>query len=67
MVLQSAIIIISVLPAWEVTVTRQQGQEGVNLLSRTTGVFSVELCVKSEESTVCKITETHTVHVVSIT
>lgn len=49
--------------AWEVTVTRQQGQEGVNLLSRTTGVFSVELCVKSEGSTVCKITETHTVHV----
>ena len=54
-------------PAWEVVVTRQQGQEDVKMLSRITATFSVGQCVKSEGSTGCQITDTHTMHVVGIT
>ncbi|XP_054480805.1 uncharacterized protein il17rel isoform X2 [Anoplopoma fimbria] len=49
--------------AWEVVVTRQQGQEDVKMLSQITATFSVGLCVKSEGSTACQITNTHTMHV----
>ncbi|XP_033987368.1 putative interleukin-17 receptor E-like [Trematomus bernacchii] len=49
--------------AWEVVVTRQQGQEDVKMLSRITATFSVGQCVKSEGSTGCQITDTHTMHV----
>lgn len=36
------------------------------MLSQITATFSVGLCVKSEGSTVCQTTETHTVNVVGI-
>ncbi|XP_045927724.1 putative interleukin-17 receptor E-like [Micropterus dolomieu] len=49
--------------AWEVMVTRRQGQENVTMLSQITATFSVGLCVKSERSTVCQVTETHTMQV----
>uniref|UniRef100_UPI0037E72F01 interleukin-17 receptor E-like protein n=1 Tax=Semicossyphus pulcher TaxID=241346 RepID=UPI0037E72F01 len=49
--------------AWEFTVTRHEGQENVMMFSRITADFSVGLCVKSEGSSVCQITETHTMHV----
>lgn len=49
--------------AWEVFLTKQQGQEDLKMLSQITAVFSVELCVKSEGSAECQITKTHTVHV----
>lgn len=49
--------------AWKVIATRQQGQEDVKMLSQITATFSVELCVRSEGSTVCQITDTHTMHV----
>ncbi|XP_059182159.1 putative interleukin-17 receptor E-like [Centropristis striata] len=49
------------IKAWEVM--RQQGQEDVNMLSQITATFSVGLCVKSEGSNECQVTETHTVHV----
>lgn len=47
--------------------TRRQGQENVTMLSQITATFSVGLCVKSERSTVCQVTETHTMQVVGIT
>lgn len=37
------------------------------MLAQTTATFSVGLCVKSAESGLCQITETHTVHVVGST
>ncbi|KAA8580037.1 putative interleukin-17 receptor E-like [Etheostoma spectabile] len=46
--------------AWEMIVTRQQGQEDIEMLSQITATFSVGLCAKSEASTVC---DTHTMHV----
>ncbi|XP_037615755.1 putative interleukin-17 receptor E-like isoform X1 [Sebastes umbrosus] len=49
--------------AWEVVVTRRQGQEDVKMLSQITATFSVGLCVRSEGSTMCQITDTNTVHV----
>ncbi|XP_026217591.1 putative interleukin-17 receptor E-like isoform X2 [Anabas testudineus] len=49
--------------AWEVVVKRQQGHEEVKMLAQTTATFSVGLCVRSAESGLCQITETHTVHV----
>lgn len=45
----------------------QQGHEKVKMLAQTSATFSVGLCVKSAESGLCQITETHTLHVVSIT
>ncbi|XP_042367103.1 putative interleukin-17 receptor E-like [Plectropomus leopardus] len=48
---------------WELAVTRQQGQDDVKMLSQITATFSVELCVKSDRSTMCQINETHTMHV----
>lgn len=47
--------------------TRRQGQEDVKMLSQITATFSVGLCVRSEGSTMCQITDTNTVHVVGIT
>lgn len=49
--------------AWEVAVTGQQGHEEVKLSSQITATFSVGLCVKSEGSSECRVTETQTVHV----
>ncbi|XP_034382669.1 putative interleukin-17 receptor E-like isoform X2 [Cyclopterus lumpus] len=49
--------------AWKVVATRQQGQEDVKMLSQITATFSVGLCVRSEGSTVCQITDTHIMHV----
>nr|XP_046235075.1 putative interleukin-17 receptor E-like [Scatophagus argus] len=48
---------------WEVVVTRRQDHEDVKMLSQITATFSVGLCAKSEGSSACQITETHTVHV----
>ncbi|XP_029318120.1 putative interleukin-17 receptor E-like [Cottoperca gobio] len=48
--------------AWEVIVTRQLGQDDVKMLSHITATFSVALCVKSEGSAVCQITDTHIMH-----
>lgn len=47
--------------AWKVV--RQEDEEDVKMLSQITATFSVELCVKAEGSTVCQLTETHTIHV----
>ncbi|XP_068442981.1 interleukin-17 receptor E-like protein [Clinocottus analis] len=49
--------------AWKVVVTRQQGRKDVKMLSQITATYSVGLCVKSEGSTVCQVTDTHTMHV----
>lgn len=49
--------------AWEVVVTRAQGREDVKVSSKITDTFSVQLCVKSEGSTACQLTEARTVHV----
>ncbi|XP_044042331.1 putative interleukin-17 receptor E-like [Siniperca chuatsi] len=49
--------------AWEVVVMRRQGHEDVKMSSQITATFSVGLCVKSEGSTVCQVTKTHTMHV----
>lgn len=46
--------------------TGRQGHEDVKMLSQITATFSVGLCVKSEGSTVCQTTETHTMNVVGI-
>lgn len=53
-------------PEWEVVVSGTHGLNDVKVLSRITATFSVELCVKSEESTGCKAAETRTIHVVGI-
>ncbi|XP_053170214.1 interleukin-17 receptor E [Scomber japonicus] len=47
----------------EVSVKRQQGHEEVKMLSQINATFSVGLCVKSEASTMCQTTETHSVRV----
>ncbi|KAK5849218.1 hypothetical protein PBY51_008875 [Eleginops maclovinus] len=49
--------------AWEVVVMRQQVKDDVKMLSHITATFSVGQCVKSEGSTGCQITNTHTMHV----
>lgn len=49
--------------AWEVAVTRRQGQADAEISSPIAATFSVGLCVKSEASAPCHITKTHTVHV----
>ncbi|KAM9334628.1 interleukin-17 receptor E-like protein [Symphorus nematophorus] len=49
--------------AWEVVLMRGQGHEELKMLSQITATFSVGLCVKSEGSTGCQVTRTHTVHV----
>ncbi|XP_030295872.1 putative interleukin-17 receptor E-like [Sparus aurata] len=49
--------------AWEIVVTRKQDHEDVQMSSQINATFSVGLCVKSEGSAGCQVTETHTVHV----
>uniref|UniRef100_A0A3Q3W4D0 Interleukin-17 receptor C/E N-terminal domain-containing protein n=1 Tax=Mola mola TaxID=94237 RepID=A0A3Q3W4D0_MOLML len=53
--------------AWKLFVSRGQSQDHVKVLSQTTASFSVRLCAKSNGSTVCQATETHTMHVVGAT
>lgn len=65
--LVTIMIAVAIISAWEVVGTRRQGHEEVEMLSQITATFSVGLCAKSEGSTVCQTTETHTIHVVGIT
>ena len=47
--------------------TRKQDREDVQMSSQINATFAVGLCVKSEGSAGCHVTETQTVHVVGIT
>ncbi|KAE8281482.1 hypothetical protein D5F01_LYC20469 [Larimichthys crocea] len=49
--------------AWEVVVTKKEGHEDVTMSSQINATFSVGLCVKSEESSECRVTKTHIMHV----
>uniref|UniRef100_A0A1A8C373 Interleukin 17 receptor E n=1 Tax=Nothobranchius kadleci TaxID=1051664 RepID=A0A1A8C373_NOTKA len=51
------------IKAWEVVMTREQGQEDLQLQSMITATFSLGLCTKSGGSSKCQTTKTKTVHV----
>ncbi|CAJ1055067.1 putative interleukin-17 receptor E-like isoform X2 [Xyrichtys novacula] len=49
--------------AWELAETKREGHKSVEMSSRITANFSVELCVKPEGSDECKVSETSIIHV----
>ncbi len=57
----------NIFTAWEVVVTKKEGHEDVTMSSQINATFSVGLCVKREESSECRVTKTHIMHVVGTT